>query len=125
MDEACQKYPDSFKFPIALGFANVAFGQLHNGISQITSISKNTLMPKIYLDVLEHTMSNWVASLPIIAKFSGTSFEMRYVPEERNISESFDAFPRPCWLKLFSEAYIGSHVCQRLMYVRGFKKREK
>jgi len=59
MDETCQKYPDSFEFPIALPFAGIAVGQFHNGTSQLTSIYVR--MPKIYVDVLRYAVSNWVS----------------------------------------------------------------
>lgn len=56
-------------------------------------------------------------------KFSGTSVGLVYVQKEKAISKLFNASSL-CWLMLFSEAYIGTHIYQPFTYIHRFEKTE-
>jgi len=59
-------------------------------------------------------------------EFSRTLFEGKYVVEANKLSGLLDGTePSPCWVTLFSGAYIGSHVCQHFTYASSLEKREE
>lgn len=53
--------------------------------------------------------------------FHKTLFERQYVITERNVSETYLS-TIPCWLDMFSGAYIGAHTCQHFTYTNMFEE---
>ena len=53
-----------------------------------------------------------------------THFEMEYVVREEDITELYHTSIQPCWVGLFSEAYIGVHIHERFTYSTRFKETE-